>query len=907
MSVWEEQFPEPTQPTTRVIREGEQPSAGARLTDYDPFRVDTFSPRTDGASLGASAARLTPPLSPTAAPTGGAGSSRPSVGFSLNPLAGRQPSEDPSQSVMSQSFANPGGGRSRGSSVAKRQARLADSMASPSAAAAPPAQRARHASMVQNGGRSAVTSPQAGSGPFVGGGLSFASMMLGGGAAPTDLAASVMVPVAAPPAAARRPSGHSNSNGGSSAALNPLAGRSHHSGSSGAVNNNQFGALTTTTPRHNHQPSFGASQALNASQQFGPVAAGSGFDLASPASIHRDVVGRVLQDEAGDDDEEVDDEDARAIAGADQLQAEQIFMPSLKREQYVPMRVARDKVKQALAEMASMKAQHYAAIDTMERQYKRLKAQLEAAVVAYTKKLTKDYNERVANLEAEFHRRVANGTLTAAAFHGEQNDAERAAQRLSAVEEALRRSQEEVARLTRELHAARNGAAGGAFPHRGSGNPLEADAFMAGAAGARPAAHHNFHRGDGSDPNAATVGEMALMMGAAQQEETALPRGVSLMSGAPPSNAGYSPPAGDPYGAVAAAAASLLQPVAAAATAPGDDIYNFGGGDTSAVLMPPIGLLQTGGPPAAIVSTARGAPTGFDGGPAFGMPAAADEAEPPLERRPSVAPASRPSSRPASGTVSRALAMSDAAPAHQGDAAPASRPASAHPVQAGSSAAAAVASARASAAQAGVVEGSGAAAAAIERAPSNVSTSHRGAGDSNVRVPSRTGSAAAAAELARVPSHAGSTADRPELVRVPSTVVSQPGPRRGSERNVMVASDHSAAAPAGAAVSSEAAEPVVPADVVAASSGHLVEAPGADADENIAAAMSHSRRASHDAEAAHSSGGGAGVAASEVASPAHGEAVEPVKSSLDAGVTQSRPSSARAAAPPPYGNDAAEL
>lgn len=86
---------------------------------------------------------------------------------------------------------------------------------------------------------------------------------------------------------------------------------------------------------------------------------------------------------------------------------EQLFMPNLKREQYIPVRVAREKLKQVLAEMAQLKMKHLAAIDTMEKQHQFLKAQLETACAAYCRKLTGDYNSRVVALNHEYKRRLA--------------------------------------------------------------------------------------------------------------------------------------------------------------------------------------------------------------------------------------------------------------------------------------------------------------------------------------------------------------------------------------------------------------------------------------------------------------------------------------------------------------------
>ena len=85
---------------------------------------------------------------------------------------------------------------------------------------------------------------------------------------------------------------------------------------------------------------------------------------------------------------------------------EALFLPNLKREQYIPVRVARDKIKHVLAEMAQMKTMHLAAIETMEKQHSILKTQLENACAAYCRKLTTDYNNRLTALEVEYKKRL---------------------------------------------------------------------------------------------------------------------------------------------------------------------------------------------------------------------------------------------------------------------------------------------------------------------------------------------------------------------------------------------------------------------------------------------------------------------------------------------------------------------
>lgn len=103
--------------------------------------------------------------------------------------------------------------------------------------------------------------------------------------------------------------------------------------------------------------------------------------------------------------------------------SEQLFMPSMKREQYIPVRVAREKIKQILSEMAQMKLMHLSAIDTMEKQHQFLKAQLETACAAYCRKLTADYNNRVVALNEGYKRRlVAQGIGSTGGVGGMSGD-----------------------------------------------------------------------------------------------------------------------------------------------------------------------------------------------------------------------------------------------------------------------------------------------------------------------------------------------------------------------------------------------------------------------------------------------------------------------------------------------------
>eukprot|EP00758_Cryptobia_borreli_P006187 Tbor_TRINITY_DN5099_c0_g1::TRINITY_DN5099_c0_g1_i1::g.14316::m.14316 len=85
---------------------------------------------------------------------------------------------------------------------------------------------------------------------------------------------------------------------------------------------------------------------------------------------------------------------------------EALFMPFPIREEYIPVRVAREKIKEVLSGMAQMKNKHIAAIEAMEKQHQSLKNQLERACADYAKKLTNDYNFRLNALDAEYCRRL---------------------------------------------------------------------------------------------------------------------------------------------------------------------------------------------------------------------------------------------------------------------------------------------------------------------------------------------------------------------------------------------------------------------------------------------------------------------------------------------------------------------
>lgn len=142
--------------------------------------------------------------------------------------------------------------------------------------------------------------------------------------------------------------------------------------------------------------------------------------------------------------------DGGGFATADRMEAEQIFMPNMKREAYVPVRIARDKVKMVLSEMAQLKSMHYQALETMEKQHEILKAQLEATVAAYVRKLTKDYNDRVVALESEYKRRL--GNINTDAVAGMRSTVEQTQKEAATLEE---RADQKIAEKTQEFAAER--------------------------------------------------------------------------------------------------------------------------------------------------------------------------------------------------------------------------------------------------------------------------------------------------------------------------------------------------------------------------------------------------------------------------------------------------------------------
>eukprot|EP00742_Colponemidia_sp_Colp-10_P019435 GILJ01022542.1.p1 GENE.GILJ01022542.1~~GILJ01022542.1.p1 ORF type:complete len:518 (+),score=104.84 GILJ01022542.1:127-1554(+) len=129
-----------------------------------------------------------------------------------------------------------------------------------------------------------------------------------------------------------------------------------------------------------------------------------------------------------------------------------LFMPGMKREQFIPVRVAREKIKEVLSEMAQMKHKHLAAIETMEKQHQYLKNQLETACAAYAKKLTNDYNTRVNALDAEYCRRLAKLSVETAA--GEVEERLRTARENAA--EMEEKTEERLAAKDRDVEAIRS-------------------------------------------------------------------------------------------------------------------------------------------------------------------------------------------------------------------------------------------------------------------------------------------------------------------------------------------------------------------------------------------------------------------------------------------------------------------
>jgi hypothetical protein len=130
--------------------------------------------------------------------------------------------------------------------------------------------------------------------------------------------------------------------------------------------------------------------------------------------------------------------------------AEALFLPNIKREQYIPVRVARDKIKHVLAEMAQMKTMHLAAIETMEKQHGILKAQLENACAAYCRKLTSDYNHRLTALEGEYKKR-----LTSAGHLPPEDQVAPLRTRIRSLEQALESCEQQLAMAQTEVMRAK--------------------------------------------------------------------------------------------------------------------------------------------------------------------------------------------------------------------------------------------------------------------------------------------------------------------------------------------------------------------------------------------------------------------------------------------------------------------
>lgn len=134
---------------------------------------------------------------------------------------------------------------------------------------------------------------------------------------------------------------------------------------------------------------------------------------------------------------------------------EALFLPNIKREQYIPVRVARDKIKHVLAEMAQMKTMHLAAIETMEKQHGILKSQLENACAAYCRKLTGDYNHRLTALEGEYKKRLTQAGHLApeSQLIPLRNQIHSLEQTLHAREEDIASMQSEIARLAQKAQS----------------------------------------------------------------------------------------------------------------------------------------------------------------------------------------------------------------------------------------------------------------------------------------------------------------------------------------------------------------------------------------------------------------------------------------------------------------------
>lgn len=197
-------------------------------------------------------------------------------------------------------------------------------------------------------------------------------------------------------------------------------------------------------------------------------------------------------------------DDGQTLIPASIEAPEQLFMPNMKREPYVPVRLARDKIKQALAEIAAHNSKHYAAIDTMEKQYDILRAQMEHQVAAYAKKLTMHYNQRVAALDAQLKDKLTSGKkgetikqmmLDVAKWKSRAQDAE---EELERVKRQL--EEERMANRARDVRAAAMGS---------SAAPISTSAAIGipppvAASGGRPTSSSSAHgsRGNGAAPAA---------------------------------------------------------------------------------------------------------------------------------------------------------------------------------------------------------------------------------------------------------------------------------------------------------------------------------------------------------------------------------------------------------------------
>lgn len=216
--------------------------------------------------------------------------------------------------------------------------------------------------------------------------------------------------------------------------------------------------------RSKQEPNMFASMMLGGG--FNPNAASSGEfspahhndqhnshlndDARSMARSHRSVARSNAGGGIGDVISALPQEEGPAMLIPATMEApDQIFMPNMKREPYVPVRLARDKIKQALSEIASHNSKHYAAIETMEKQYEILKAQMEHQVATYAKKLTFHYNQRVADLNNQLKERLSSGAK-GQAFAQLMNDVDKWKSRATDAEQELEVARKELDKMKEE-------------------------------------------------------------------------------------------------------------------------------------------------------------------------------------------------------------------------------------------------------------------------------------------------------------------------------------------------------------------------------------------------------------------------------------------------------------------------